>query len=195
MLPLPQVERSPKEAHRKSAARSRHIAILLNVKTVGRVHLSGSGPREPLPLGWSVALRTRRHQPSYDPRLSALFLARNEYRGQTRHYAAIDSGGGSGRSVKTFKTWFPTEEIPLGSPFNYLVRLRSAGNSGQLSFCPAKMFHLFRPVPPVIFITAFGDEELHEQAHHAGALAVINKPLDIDELRAFITSYLANKGA
>ena len=107
----------------------------------------------------------------------------------------MDKPGITQQSTAAAAPWFPTEEIPLGSPFNYLVRLRSAGNSGQLSFCPAKMFHLFRPVPPVIFITAFGDEELHEQAHHAGALAVINKPLDIDELRAFITSYLANKGA
>ena len=50
-------------------------------------------------------------------------------------------------------------------------------------------------IPPVIFITAFGDEELHEQAHHAGAVAVLDKPLDIDELRAFVNSYLASKGA
>lgn len=30
-------------------------------------------------------------------------------------YAAIDSGGGSGSSVKTFKIGFPTDKIPLGS--------------------------------------------------------------------------------
>jgi DNA-binding response OmpR family regulator len=49
-------------------------------------------------------------------------------------------------------------------------------------------------IPPVVFITAFGDEELHEQAHHAGALAVLDKPLDIDELRVFVNNFLARKG-
>jgi len=49
-------------------------------------------------------------------------------------------------------------------------------------------------IPPVIFITAFGDEELHEQAHHAGAVAVLDKPFDIDELRAFVNNFLARKG-
>jgi DNA-binding response OmpR family regulator len=43
-------------------------------------------------------------------------------------------------------------------------------------------------------ITAFDDEELHEQAHHAGALAVLDKPFDIDELRAFVNNVLARKG-
>jgi CheY-like chemotaxis protein len=49
-------------------------------------------------------------------------------------------------------------------------------------------------IPPVVFITAFGDEELHEQAHHAGALAVLDKPLNIDELRVFVNNFLARKG-
>jgi CheY-like chemotaxis protein len=45
--------------------------------------------------------------------------------------------------------------------------------------------------PPVVFVTAFGDEELHEKAHHLGALAVLDKPLDFDELREFVKGYLA----
>jgi CheY-like chemotaxis protein len=50
-------------------------------------------------------------------------------------------------------------------------------------------------IPPVVFITAFGDEDIHDQAIHAGALAVINKPLDIDELRAFVNAFLVKKCA
>ncbi len=49
-------------------------------------------------------------------------------------------------------------------------------------------------IPPVVFITAFGDQELHDQAHHLGALAVLDKPFDIDELRAFVNGYLASRG-
>lgn len=36
--------------------------------------------------------------------------------------------------------------------------------------------------PPVILITAFGDEETHEQAYLLGAAAVFDKPFDIEDL-------------
>jgi DNA-binding response OmpR family regulator len=41
-------------------------------------------------------------------------------------------------------------------------------------------------IPPVILITAFGDERIHSQAREFGALAVFDKPFDFDEFRAFI---------
>ena len=37
---------------------------------------------------------------------------------------------------------------------------------------------------PFILITAFGDEALHAEARRLGAVAVLDKPFDIDELRA-----------
>jgi CheY-like chemotaxis protein len=40
--------------------------------------------------------------------------------------------------------------------------------------------------PPVVLITAFGDERLHEQAMKAGAIAVLDKPFEIDDLRAIV---------
>jgi CheY-like chemotaxis protein len=36
--------------------------------------------------------------------------------------------------------------------------------------------------PPVILITAFGDEKTHEQAYLFGAAAVFDKPFDIEDL-------------
>lgn len=41
---------------------------------------------------------------------------------------------------------------------------------------------------PVILITAFGDAETHAQAHRLGALAVFNKPFDLDDLRTLVAS-------
>jgi DNA-binding response OmpR family regulator len=41
---------------------------------------------------------------------------------------------------------------------------------------------------PVILITAFGDPETHAQAHRLGALAVFNKPFDLDDLRTLVLS-------
>jgi FixJ family two-component response regulator len=36
---------------------------------------------------------------------------------------------------------------------------------------------------PVILLTAFGDAELHAEAHRLGALAVFDKPFDFRDLR------------
>jgi DNA-binding NtrC family response regulator len=41
---------------------------------------------------------------------------------------------------------------------------------------------------PVILITAFGDRDTHADAHRLGALAVFNKPFDLDDLRTLVVS-------
>jgi DNA-binding NtrC family response regulator len=41
---------------------------------------------------------------------------------------------------------------------------------------------------PVILITAFGDAEIHAEAHRLGVLAVFNKPFDLDDLRTLVVS-------
>ncbi len=43
------------------------------------------------------------------------------------------------------------------------------------------MSHQANP-PPIVLITAFGDERLHEQAMRAGAIAVLDKPFELDDL-------------
>jgi CheY-like chemotaxis protein len=44
--------------------------------------------------------------------------------------------------------------------------------------------------PPVVFITAFADEDLVNRARRAGALAVVSKPVDLDELRLLVSGLL-----
>jgi CheY-like chemotaxis protein len=46
------------------------------------------------------------------------------------------------------------------------------------------------PVTPVILITAFGDEETHDEARALGVSAVIDKPFDVDQLRAEVRKLL-----
>jgi DNA-binding response OmpR family regulator len=41
---------------------------------------------------------------------------------------------------------------------------------------------------PVILITGFGEAATHEEARRLGALAVLNKPFDIGDLRAMVVS-------
>jgi DNA-binding response OmpR family regulator len=38
--------------------------------------------------------------------------------------------------------------------------------------------------PPMILITAFGDDEVHAEARHLGAAAILDKPFDVQELLA-----------
>jgi DNA-binding response OmpR family regulator len=39
---------------------------------------------------------------------------------------------------------------------------------------------------PVVLITAFGDEDTHAEALELGAVAVLDKPFDLDHLRAVV---------
>jgi DNA-binding response OmpR family regulator len=40
--------------------------------------------------------------------------------------------------------------------------------------------------PPVILITAFGDEETHVKARESGAVAVLDKPFEVEDLLAMV---------
>lgn len=43
------------------------------------------------------------------------------------------------------------------------------------------------PDVPVILITSFGDEQTHRRAKALGAVAVIDKPFDLEELQGHVT--------
>jgi len=47
-----------------------------------------------------------------------------------------------------------------------------------------------RKRPPFIFITAFGSADVHAEAKQLGALAILDKPFDFDDLRECINAYL-----
>jgi CheY-like chemotaxis protein len=45
-----------------------------------------------------------------------------------------------------------------------------------------------RPIP-VILVTGFGDRALHERARRLGAIAVFDKPFDLDTLSRFVADF------
>jgi DNA-binding response OmpR family regulator len=45
-------------------------------------------------------------------------------------------------------------------------------------------------IPPLVFITAFEDDELDVKARQFGAVAALDMPLDIDKLREIVNSLL-----
>jgi len=49
--------------------------------------------------------------------------------------------------------------------------------------------------PPFILLTAFGSAEIHAAARALGAIAVLDKPFDFDELRAVIRTFARTRAA
>lgn len=47
---------------------------------------------------------------------------------------------------------------------------------------------------PVVLITAFGDPETHAEAYRLGADAVLDKPLDVDDLRQVVQTLVSMRG-
>ena len=47
--------------------------------------------------------------------------------------------------------------------------------------------------PPFIMLTAFGSSEVHAAARSLGALRVLDKPFDFDELREVVRTFRANE--
>ena len=45
--------------------------------------------------------------------------------------------------------------------------------------------------PPIILITAFGDDETHARARKLGAVAILDKPFDIEDLLAVVSKVVS----
>lgn len=50
-------------------------------------------------------------------------------------------------------------------------------------------------LPPIMLITAFGDEQTHTQARQLGAVASIDKPFEISRFLELVQSLIANHGS
>ncbi|HEX7481463.1 MAG TPA: response regulator [Polyangiales bacterium] len=61
--------------------------------------------------------------------------------------------------------------------------IRMPGMSGLQALETLRKSH---GATPVILITGFGDPDTHAEAHRLGAVAVFNKPFDIDDLRTVV---------
>jgi DNA-binding response OmpR family regulator len=71
-----------------------------------------------------------------------------------------------------------------GRPYDVIVTdIRMPGWSGM------QVLHGFRgraEATPVILVTAFGDEQTHRLAEKLGAVCVLDKPFDMDDLRMIV---------
>ena len=71
-------------------------------------------------------------------------------------------------------------KLPLGSLDAIIMDVRMPGYSGLHILAALRAAQWSTPV---ILITAFGDQRVHEQGARLGAAAVFDKPFDIDDLR------------
>ncbi len=69
--------------------------------------------------------------------------------------------------------------------------VRMPGASGQEIL---EQFHHCPGFPPMILITAFGDEQAHVKAEWFGAAAMFDKPFDVDMLIEKVGELLAREG-
>jgi CheY-like chemotaxis protein len=56
-----------------------------------------------------------------------------------------------------------------------------------------KGIHEIDSAPPVVLITAFGDEETAELARKLGSVGVLDKPFDMDDLQMAVLNSLAHR--
>ncbi|MFO7975249.1 MAG: response regulator [Candidatus Hydrogenedentota bacterium] len=80
---------------------------------------------------------------------------------------------------------FDTGENPASHDDAYDVVISDIcmpGMSGLEAMTALKDLCLETPCPPTILITAFGDEETHQQAKELGAAMILDKPFDTKDL-------------
>lgn len=84
------------------------------------------------------------------------------------------------------------EEAGVGGFDLVLCDARLSGKTGLYVF---SLLGNAPAVPPVVFTTTTRDETVLDEAHRLGALSVLEKPVDIDELLALIRGLVARGDA
>jgi DNA-binding NtrC family response regulator len=68
--------------------------------------------------------------------------------------------------------------------------IRMPGCSGLVAL---ERLERSKGVPPVLLMTAFGDDDVHNVAARLGAVGVIDKPFDVDDFRTVVLN-LVDRG-
>jgi CheY-like chemotaxis protein len=146
------------------------------------------------PATWAQAEPSSTH--GRHARRTRVLIAEDDWAMRELLLWAFDADGYEVHSVASGPALLETLASSLLSdmgvePFDLVVSdIRMPGWSGL----PALEELCRSPVmPPVVVITAFGSEEAHEHAKRAGAVAVLDKPLDIADLTALGDRLIAHR--
>ena len=81
------------------------------------------------------------------------------------------------------KASIPDTEGGDGESYDVVVSdIRMPNMSGLDVLRILQKIHCAHACPPTIFITAFGDDEIHERARELGAVTVLDKPFAVKDL-------------
>ena len=82
-------------------------------------------------------------------------------------------------------------EVLKHEPADYDLIISDIRMPGVTGLSVLEGTQMFEGFPPMILITAFGDEETHAQAEQFGAVAVFDKPFEFEDLLAKVHEVLA----
>lgn len=98
-------------------------------------------------------------------------------------YAVVECADGMS-VLNRLSSVLVSPEVAAKEPEHFDLIISDIRMPGVTGMSILEGVQLFDRFPPMILITAFGDEETHAVAHRLGAAAVFDKPFDVDELVA-----------
>lgn len=81
------------------------------------------------------------------------------------------------------------------TPYHLDLVISDVRMPGMSGLDVLRRLHDCSGLPPVMLITAFGDEQTHTQARQLGAVASIDKPFEISRFLELVQSLIANPGS
>jgi CheY-like chemotaxis protein len=96
-------------------------------------------------------------------------------------HAVVELPDGTALLAELAFTYLYAESLP-----SHLLVLTDLRMPGSDSLSVIRSLQAKGRFPPFLLITAFGDPDVHREAEALGALAVFDKPVDLDELRSVL---------
>lgn len=81
------------------------------------------------------------------------------------------------------------------APYHLDLIISDVRMPGMSGLDVLRHLHNCNDLPPILLITAFGDEQTHTQARQLGAVASIDKPFEIRQFLELVQSLIANPGS
>jgi DNA-binding response OmpR family regulator len=98
-------------------------------------------------------------------------------------YTVVESADGMNLLTR-LSSLLLSPEVASRDPEHFDLIISDIRMPGVTGLSILEGVQLFDGFPPMILITAFGDEETHVEARRLGVAAFFDKPFDVDELLA-----------
>jgi CheY-like chemotaxis protein len=100
---------------------------------------------------------------------------------RSRGYTVVECGDGMS-VLSRLSSVLLSPETTARDPEHFDLVISDIRMPGVTGLSILEGVRLFEGFPPMILITAFGDEEVHAEASRMGVAAMFDKPFDVDDL-------------